>query len=82
MLGILGLILIFYYTFYTYLLNSLIFPPKEKYHGFSGPQAVENRPVQSVLSTAYLQAGLELGFKVTDPNAVSQIGESLINEFL
>lgn len=46
-----------------------------QYRGFNGPLGVETRPHPTVVSKAFLKAGLELGYPITDPNAGKQIGE-------
>ncbi|XP_071522922.1 glucose dehydrogenase [FAD, quinone]-like [Panulirus ornatus] len=48
----------------------------EEYHGRGGPLAVTPATNMGNLSEAFLQAGLELGYNIIDPNGPEQLGFS------
>ena len=49
--------------------------PPDRFHGRGGPLGVTPEPKTGKLARGFLQAGIELGFGVVDPNAADQIGE-------
>lgn len=49
--------------------------PPDRFHGRGGPLAVTPEPKTGKLARAFLQAGVELGHDVVDPNAAEQMGE-------
>ncbi|KAK8738019.1 hypothetical protein OTU49_004353, partial [Cherax quadricarinatus] len=49
------------------------------YHGFGGPQTVENKKWNSTVAEAFVKAGQQLGYPEVDPNGPEQIGFSIID---
>lgn len=49
-----------------------------KYHGTAGPVSVQYAPYHTELLPAFLAAGQELGYNLTDPNGESLIGFSQV----
>nr|XP_053655847.1 oxygen-dependent choline dehydrogenase-like [Cherax quadricarinatus] len=51
----------------------------EGYHGYGGPQTIENKRWNSSIAETFLKAGRELGYAESDPNGPEQIGFSIID---
>ena len=54
------------------LINCLFI--SESYHGYDGLMTVEDRAWKSNLPQAFIDAGIELGYSLTDINGANQTG--------